>query len=108
MGKPKAPKPTDPVKVGQAQTGSNIGSAVAQANLNNVNQVTPYGSLTYGQTGTSTYTDPTTGQTYSIPQFTATQTLSPEQRALYDTNVQTQQNLANVCLLYTSPSPRDS
>jgi hypothetical protein len=84
MGKPKAPTPPDPQETAAASTGSNIGTAIAETNLGNVGQVGPGGSLSYGQTGTYTYTDPYTGQTYEIPQFTATTTLSPEKQALYD------------------------
>lgn len=62
--------------------------------MGNVNQVTPNGSLNYDQTGTYKWNDPYTGASYDIPTFTATQTLSPAQQALNDTNVQTQQNLS--------------
>lgn len=48
-----------------------------------MNQVTPYGSLTYEQTGDA-YDD--SGN--RVPRFTATTTLSPEQKALYDKQVQ--------------------
>ena len=64
--------------------------------MGNVNQVTPNGSLNYNQSGTYKWNDPYTGASYDIPQFTATQTLSPEQQALNTTNVQTQQNLSNI------------
>lgn len=96
MGKSSAPKPPDPAKTAAAQTGTNVSTAIANANLNNVNQVGPQGSLTYSQTGSSSFRDPSTGKTYQIPQFTQTQTLSPEQQQLYDTGVGTQQNLANL------------
>lgn len=96
MGKPKAPKPADPVVTAGAQTGSNIGTAVAQSNLNNVNQVTPDGNLTYNQTGTYNYTDPLTGTVHAIPQFTATQTLSADQQALRDSSLGAQQNFADL------------
>lgn len=84
MGKPKAPTPPDPQETAAAATGSNIGTAIATTQMGNVGQVGPGGSLSYDQTGTFAYTDPYTGQTYEIPQFTATTTLSPEQQALYD------------------------
>lgn len=53
MGKssPSVPKAPDPTKTADAQTASNEATALYQAQLNNVNQVTPYGSLTYSQTG---------------------------------------------------------
>jgi hypothetical protein len=47
-----------------------------------VNQQTPYGSLNYGKTGTYDYTDPLTGKSVTLPQFTATTQLSPEQQKL--------------------------
>lgn len=73
---PKAPDPADPSQLAAAQTGTNISTAIANALLGQTNQNTPYGSLSYRQTGSSTFTDPTTGQTYTIPQFTQDMTLS--------------------------------
>lgn len=70
-----APKQPDPVKTAQAQAQMNKETAIAQAGLNNVNQVTPYGNLTYKQIGT--WPDGT-------PRYEATQSLSPENQALYD------------------------
>jgi hypothetical protein len=90
MGKPSAPKPPDPKETAAAATGTSVGTAIANTNMQNVGQVTPYGSLSYSQTGTSTFTDPFTGMTYDIPQFTSTTTLSPEQQALYDQTVASQ------------------
>jgi hypothetical protein len=90
------PQPPNPIATGAAQTGTNIGTAIANANLNNTNQVTPQGSLTYDQTGTYNYTDPTTGQSYPIPRFTATQNLSPAQQNLSNLGVSAQTNLANL------------
>lgn len=89
MGKSsgKAPPPPDPKQTAAAQTGTNIGTAIAQQALNSTNQVTPYGSLTYQVTGSTTYKDPYTGKTYEIPKYTATTALSPEQQALYDQQV---------------------
>ncbi len=46
------PQPPNPIATGAAQTGTNIGTAIANANLNNTNQVTPQGGLTYDQTST--------------------------------------------------------
>lgn len=96
MGKPKAPKPADPKETGAAQTATNIGTAIAQQNLNNVNQVTPYGDLTYNQTGTYKYTDPLNGRVHDIPTYTATQTLNDEQQAILDKNNETSLNLATL------------
>lgn len=86
MGKPSAPTPPNPKETGAAQTATNIGTAIAQSNLNNVNQVTPDGSLTYSQSGTYEYKDPLNGQIHKVPQYTATQTLSPQQQAIKNQN----------------------
>lgn len=75
MGKssPKAPAAPDPVATANAQTATNKETAIANAELNNVNQNTPYGSLKYTQTGT--YADGT-------PKFQSDVNLSPEQQQL--------------------------
>jgi len=53
MGKksPSAPAAPDPAATAAAQTATNKETAYWNAALNNVNQITPYGSLTYEQTG---------------------------------------------------------
>ena len=50
-----APPAPDPNTVSAAQTKSNIDTARLNARLNRVNQVTPYGSLTYSQNQTPTF-----------------------------------------------------
>jgi hypothetical protein len=96
MGKPKAPAPPDPKQTAGAQTSQNIGTAIAQQQLNNVNQVTPDGSLTYNQSGNHAYTDPNTGQVHNIPTYTATQTLSAGQQKIHDQKQQSSLNLATL------------
>lgn len=56
------PDPPDPKETAAAATGTNIATAQANAALGNVNQVTPYGSLTYSQTGQTFIDDPNGGQ----------------------------------------------
>lgn len=73
IGKPSAPAPPDPVATAAAQTQSNIGTAAAQAALNNVNQYSPYGSTVYNQSGD--YTVDANGD--QIPTYSQTTTLSP-------------------------------
>jgi hypothetical protein len=70
-----APTPPNPTATAAAQTGTNVSTAVANNMLNNMNQVTPGGSLTFSNTGTYSWTDPSTGQTYNLPTRTATQSL---------------------------------
>lgn len=95
MGK-SAPKAPDPNKTAAAQTATNIGTAVSNAWLGNVNQVTPDGTLKYDQTGTYKYTDPLTGKSTDIPTFTATQTLSPQQQAIKTQSDAAELNLAKL------------
>lgn len=96
MGKSKPPAPPDPRETSAASTSTNVGTAIANAFLGNVNQVTPDGSLTYDQTGSHTWNDPYTGKSYDIPTFTATQTLSPEQQAIQDQSRGAEFNLASL------------
>ena len=94
MGKSKAPAPPDPRQTASAQTATNIGTAIANNTMGMVNQITPDGSLTYSQTGTKKWTDPYTGQTYDVPQYTATTALSEMGQQIKGQNDQTQLNLA--------------
>lgn len=83
MGKSaKAPAPPDPKDTSAASTGTNIGTAVANAWMGNVNENTPDGSTRVDQTGTKTWTDTYTGKTYEIPTFTRNTTLSAAQQAI--------------------------
>jgi hypothetical protein len=66
----------DPQTVSTQQQGSNIQSAVAGQAASNVNQVTPYGTLTYQQTGVGPN---------GVPTYTATTNLSPAQQQLLQT-----------------------
>src|SRR6185369_16694934 len=93
---PDPPTPPNPIITAGAQTASNIGTAVTGSYLNNYNQQTPTGSLSYDVTGNYPYTDPLTGQTYNIPRWTATQSLNQAGQQLQNTNQQTNQNLANL------------
>ena len=96
ISKPRPPRPPDPNEVAASQTGVNIGTAVANTQMGQVNQVTPEGSLTYAQTGSQTYTDPSTGRTYAIPQYTATTALSADAQAIRDQNNAASLNLATL------------
>jgi hypothetical protein len=96
MSKPRAPEPPDPKDTSAAATGTSVATAIANANLQNVNQVTPNGSLSYSQTGTYTMTDPYTGKTYQVPRFTATQTLSEMGQKINDQQQGASLNLATL------------
>jgi hypothetical protein len=78
MGKQNPPTPPNPQDTAAAATGTNISTGIANTLMGQVNQVGPSGSLTYEQTGTQSITDPYTGETYEIPQFSANMQLAPE------------------------------
>lgn len=87
MKSPKPPAAPDPVQTAAAQTASNRETAIWNAALNNINQVTPYGNLTY------TKEDQGEGLP---PQYTSTITLTPEQQSIYDSMTRSEQGLANL------------
>lgn len=72
MDGPEAP---DPVATAKAQSQVNRETAVTQQGLNSTNQVTPWGNLTYSQSGT--WDDGT-------PRYTATQSYSPEGQKIFN------------------------
>lgn len=90
MSKPAAPEPVDPYQAAEAQTGTNVSTSLANTALGLVDQVTPYGNLSYDQTGTYTFVDPNSGVEYELPTYTATTELTPIGQATLN-----QQNLAN-------------
>jgi hypothetical protein len=66
------PPPPDPVATANAQGAANTKAATTQQMVNMVDQVTPYGNLTYEKKPNWEGTD--------APHFTATTTLSPEEQ----------------------------
>lgn len=95
MNDPTPPTAPDPVATATAQGNMNTNTAITQQLLNQTNQVTPYGNLTYTQNGSSTFTG-ADGKQYTVPQFTATQTLTPEQQQLLDLSNKTKANLGQI------------
>ena len=90
------PQAPDPSYVSGQQSQSNLNTAISQARLNNVNQITPQGSLTYNETGGK--------YDYAgnwVPQFTAETKLSPEQQKLYDTQTRVTQGAYDLADQYT-------
>ena len=75
MNQPQAP---DPYATAAAQTQSSEQTAKYQQSLNQTNQITPYGSVQYQQTGTSPD---------GAPISTATTTLAPAVQNLVDSNI---------------------
>lgn len=70
-----SPKQPDPAQTAATQTQMNKDTAIAQQNLNMVDQVTPYGTLKYNQVGTNAD---------GTPKYQATTVLSPENQQLFD------------------------
>ena len=95
MGK-KAPAPTPPRETSAAATGTNVSTAIANAWMQNMNETTADGSKTFNQTGTRQVKDPYTGQTYDVPTFSVTQTLSDAQQAIKDQNDRASLNLSTL------------
>lgn len=87
MNTPQAPAAPDPVATAAAQSRANKETAVTQYGLAATNQNTPQGSLSYRQIGT--WDDGT-------PRYESTQTLSPGEQRIYDTNLQTRQNIGQI------------
>ena len=81
------PKAPDPVATANAQGQMNKETAIAQANLNAVDYVTPYGNITTTRTGT--WSDGT-------PKYTQTTQLSDTQQRVLDQTQGAQQNLATL------------
>lgn len=94
MGKSQ-PQAPDPSATASAQGQWNSFTAQQQQAMNMVGQNSPYGSLAYTQTGSTTMTDPN-GKQISVPQFTANTTLSPSQQAIFDQTQKAQSNLAGL------------
>jgi hypothetical protein len=84
---PSAPAAPDYRAAAQETAAGNIDAARLATAANRVNQVTPYGNLTYAITGADPYGNPT---------WTATQTLSPAQQQLLDYQNQTSLGLGKI------------
>ena len=97
MGKKsRPPAPPDPQQTAAAQTQQNVATAIANTAMGQVNQITPDGTLTYEQTGTTSFRDPTTGRMMMLPQYTATTTLSEDAQQLRDASNRGNLALANL------------
>lgn len=87
MGMSSTPTAPDPLQTSQQQQALNTKTATTQQQLNMVDQSNPDGSLNYSQSGT--WADGT-------PKYSAATTLSAPQQGIYNTNQQTQQNIATI------------
>lgn len=88
------PTPPDPATTATAQTGSNVNTAIANSLLANTNQRTPTGSLTYNKIGEETVDG------HQIPRYEAITQLSPEQQALYNSQIGAATGASNLANQY--------
>jgi len=87
MGKSSSPATPDYAGAATATAQGNLEATQAAAAANRVNQVTPYGSLKYSESGTDSQGN---------PMWTATTSLSPEQQQILDYNNQTSIGLGSI------------
>lgn len=86
---------TNASQVAGQQLGANVNTAIANAWLNNTNQVTPYGTLTYTEAGRHPIADGVVA-----PQFTAETKLNPAGQKLQDTTMAITQGTADLAKDY--------
>ena len=101
-GKSSPPPAPNPQDTARASTSTNVATSIANAMLNNTNQITPEGSLSYNQSGNYNWHDPYTNLDVNIPTFTATQTRSPQAQAIEDQNQAAKMNLAGMANVQSS------
>lgn len=89
------PKAPDPVATAQAQSGYNRDTALTQQMLNMVDTTGPWGSVTYSPNGTQSFVG-SDGKTVTIPRYTQSTSLSPEQQQIYDQSQQAEINLSQL------------
>jgi hypothetical protein len=92
------PKPNDPYQTAAAQTGQNVMSSIGSSIIGNANEITPYGNVTYSPASWETMTDPSTGQTWQIPRYNRTTTLSPQQQGLLNLQNASAKNLGETAV----------
>lgn len=87
FGSPATPATPDYTGAAEATAKGNLDAARAATAANRVNQVNPYGSLSYAVTGTDPYGNPT---------WTATTSLNPDQQQLYNYDIATSKGLGEL------------
>lgn len=93
VGPIKTPKAPDPYQTAQAQSQFNQNTAVTQQLLNMTDQVNPWGSVKYSPNGSSSFIG-ADGKSYTVPRYTQTTTLTPQQQAIFNQSQAAELNLA--------------
>ena len=101
----RGPAPPDPRDVARGATGTNIATAIANLIGNTGDVSGPFGSTTRTQSGTYTYTDPYTGESYEIPIFDTQTQLSDTEQGLYEQGAQTRGALGGAAARTIAASP---
>lgn len=99
VSSPSPPAAPDPASTAQAQTGSNQQTALFQTGLNDVNQYTPLGNLTYNIDKGSTDAD---GNVLSLPSTSSTVSLNPQVQSVLDKTLSGSNQLADLGTGYMS------
>lgn len=85
----------DPNVTANAQSGMNRDSAIASALVNNYDQTSPWGSVSYDQQGTRSYTD-SQGNNVDVPYFSQNISLSPDQQNTWNNTSQAYNNFSQM------------
>lgn len=96
MCAPSVPAPPDPKDTAAASTGTNVDTAIANAWLGNINEITPEATTKVDQTGDYTWTNDYTGESYTVPTFTRTTEYSPQQQAILNQSNAAKLNLSSL------------
>jgi hypothetical protein len=101
---PQQPTPPDPAKVAAAQSAADLRTSIGNAWMGNANEVNPYGSVTYSQTGSRVIPGDGTknSKDQTVPTFMRTVSLSPEEQAKFDLQQKTQLGLNQIGLDQTN------
>jgi hypothetical protein len=91
-----APEPTPPRETSAASTGTNVSTAIANNIMGNVNTYGPDGKTIFSQNGEYSWTDPYTGESYTVPKFDQRTTLTPQGQKIQGQQDATKLNLATL------------
>lgn len=96
MSKGSTPPAPDYTGAAKTQGAANLQSTIASNILNNPTQITPYGTLTYNQTGTQTIPGADNMPAVDIPTYTQQVNLTPEGQQLFDQYQRINTGLGNI------------
>lgn len=96
MCSPSAPPAPDYNAAAQQQGAANLQTAIAQSVLNRPTEVTPYGTRSWTQSGTTRLDNLEGVPVTEIPNFTSNISFTPEGQALFNKGNQIQQGMADL------------